>query len=158
MPSDATILDTKRGAKGGKKRRKRRPQWVTVVAFTDDDNDKNVDDSRMGCLETTAHSGKRQVRPLIDHFERLLELACPNHAYPIKDKLRYYNMMKSFMTSGSQARDIELEEDTDRSDPTPFLEEDAVYDGCTPPRRHHMSNLSPGTPTCYGWGHEDIGM
>jgi hypothetical protein len=37
----------------------------------------------------------------MDHFKRLLEEACPNHAYPIRHKLKDYGMMRSLMTSGS---------------------------------------------------------
>jgi hypothetical protein len=32
---------------------------------------------------TATRSGKHQVRRPTDHFERLLEEACPNHAYPL---------------------------------------------------------------------------
>jgi hypothetical protein len=46
-------------------------------------------------------SRKRQARPSTNHFGNLLEEACPNHSYPIKQKLRDYGLMKSFMTSGS---------------------------------------------------------
>jgi hypothetical protein len=45
----------------------------------------------------TAGSGKRQARPPIDHIESLVEEACPNHAYPIKHKLRDCGIMKNFM-------------------------------------------------------------
>jgi hypothetical protein len=73
------------------------------------------------------------VWPPIDHFERLLEEACPNYAYLIKHKLKDYGMMKNFITSGSLTRDKEPEEDMGKSDSTPFNEEDAVmmvYGGC----------------------------
>jgi hypothetical protein len=50
---------------------------------------------------TTIGSSKRQVWPPIDHFERLLEEACPNHTYPIKQKLRDCGMLKNFMFLGS---------------------------------------------------------
>jgi hypothetical protein len=55
----------------------------------------------MECVVTTARSGKRQARWLTDHFERLLEESCLNHAYRVKHKLKDYDMMKNFMTSGS---------------------------------------------------------
>jgi hypothetical protein len=44
----------------------------------------------------------------MDHFEKLLEEICSNHAYPIKHKLRDYNMMKNFIASGSLARGMEV--------------------------------------------------
>jgi hypothetical protein len=88
-----------------------------------------------------------------NHFEILLEAACPNHACPIKHKLKDCSMMKNFMTSVFLTRDRELEEDVGGSDVTPFPREDVVtmvYTGCPPPGRRCMSNLSPGTPThCY---------
>jgi hypothetical protein len=45
-------------------------------------------------------SSKHQARPPMDHFEKLLEEAYPNHAYPIKHKLWDYGLVRSFMTSG----------------------------------------------------------
>jgi hypothetical protein len=57
----------------------------------------------------------------IDQFKRLLEEACPNHAYPIKHKLKDYGMMRSFMTSASLTWSIEPDEGPDRSDAAPFL-------------------------------------
>jgi hypothetical protein len=130
-PSDTTIRDAKRGTKGGKKRCKRCPQWVTNMA-DNDDNDKKEYGSSMGCVTTATHSVKRQVRPLTDHFERLLKEACLNHAYHIKYNLKDSDMMKNFMTSGSLTQGRELEEDPGGSDMMPFPREDAVmtfYDG-----------------------------
>jgi hypothetical protein len=46
-------------------------------------------------------SGKSQAWLPMDHFKKLLEETCPNHAYPIKQKLRAFGMMKNFMASGS---------------------------------------------------------
>jgi hypothetical protein len=106
----------------------------------------------VGCVATTARSSKLQTRPPTDHFERLLEEACPNHVYPIKHKLKDCDMMKNFMISGSLTQVIELDEDSGGSDTMPFPGEDAVttvYDGRPPPGRHHMSNLSPTTLTRY---------
>jgi hypothetical protein len=68
----------------------------------------------------------------MDHFEKLLEEACPNHAYPVKHKLRDCGLMKNFMASGSLTRGMELDEVPDGGDATPFPREDAVmtiYDG-----------------------------
>jgi hypothetical protein len=55
----------------------------------------------MRCISTAVHSDKRRARPPTDHFKRLLEEANPNHAYPIRHKLKDCGMMISFMTSGS---------------------------------------------------------
>jgi hypothetical protein len=87
------------------------------------------------------------------HFERLLEEACPNNTYTIKHRLKDYDMMKNFMTSGSLIWDRELKEESGRRGVIPFPREDAVtmvYDGCSPPGRHHVSNSSPRTPTHCG--------
>jgi hypothetical protein len=65
------------------------------------------------------------VWPPIDHFKRLLREACPNHAYPIKHKLKDCNMMKSFMILGSLTRATELDEDPSGRDTMPFPREDA---------------------------------
>jgi hypothetical protein len=81
------------------------------------------------------HSDKYQARPPTDNFKRLLEEACPNHAYPIRHKLKDCDMMKSFMISGSLTRGTELDEDPGGSDRMPFPREDAVmivYGGCPP--------------------------
>jgi hypothetical protein len=39
--------------------------------------------------------------PPTNHFKRLLEEAYPNHAYPVRHKLKDCDMMRSFMTSGT---------------------------------------------------------
>jgi hypothetical protein len=96
------------------------------------------------------------VRPPTYHFKRLFEEACPNHAYPIKHKLKDCDMMRSFMTLGSLTWGTELDEGSDRSDTTPFLEENAimtVFEGCPSWERCRMSSLGPRSPTHDGWGH-----
>jgi hypothetical protein len=35
-----------------------------------------------------------------DHFEKLLEGPCPNHAYPIKHLYKDYGLMKKFLSGG----------------------------------------------------------
>jgi hypothetical protein len=85
-----------------------------TVADYDDHGNKKADDSDMGCVATAACSGRRQAWQATDHFERLLEEACPNHTYQIKHKLKDCDMMKNFMTSVSLTRGRELEEDPSR--------------------------------------------
>jgi hypothetical protein len=58
---------------------------------------------------TVARSDKCQVWPPIDHFERLLEGACPNLAYPVKHKLNDCNMIKNFMILVFLTRGMELD-------------------------------------------------
>jgi hypothetical protein len=80
----------------------------------------------MGRATTVAHSGKRQVWPLTDHFKRLLEEACPNHTYLIKHKVKDYDVMKNFMILGSLTSGMELNEVPDGSDTMPFPGEDTI--------------------------------
>jgi hypothetical protein len=74
---------------------------VTAAADYDGGNDAKIGGSGAGHIAIAARCGKRQARPPTDNFERLLEEACSNHAYPIKHKLKDYGMMKNFMISGS---------------------------------------------------------
>jgi hypothetical protein len=96
------------------------------VADYDDGDDMKEDVSNMEYIMTTGRSVKHQARSPTDHFERLIEEACPNHVYPIKHKLKVINMMKNFMTSRSLTRDKEPEEDPSRRGATPLPQEDAV--------------------------------
>jgi hypothetical protein len=71
----------------------------------------------------------------MDHIKMLLEEACPNHAYPIRHKLKDDGMMRSVMTSGSLIGGVELDEGPDRSDTTSFPMENTimmVYDEAPP--------------------------
>jgi hypothetical protein len=134
-PFDIAVQVSKKGAKGSKMRRKQCPKWVMVVANYDDGNDEKAYGSDMEYFATAACSGKCQTWPPIDQFERLLEEACLNHAYPVKHKLKVCDMMKNFMTSGSLTQGREPEEDPSGSDAMPFPRKDAVmmvYDGRTP--------------------------
>ena len=36
-----------------------------------------------------------------NHFEKLLEGPCPNHAFPIKHLYKDYDLMKRFLSRGS---------------------------------------------------------
>jgi hypothetical protein len=65
------------------------------MTIHDDGRDWEVS-SGVRCISTDAHSEKCPARPPMDHFTRLLEEACPNHAYPVKHKLKDYDMMRSF--------------------------------------------------------------
>jgi hypothetical protein len=78
---------------------------------------------------------------------------CPNHAYPIKHKLRDCGMMKNFMASGSLTRGMEVGEVPDEGGMTHFPREDVImtiYDGHPSPGVRHVSDLSLGTPAHYG--------
>jgi hypothetical protein len=124
-------------------------------------HDKQAGSSGVVCVVTTASSGKRQARPSMNHFEKLLEEDCPNHSYPVKHNLRDWGMMKNFMASRSITRGMELDEVPDEGDGTPFHGEDVImmiYDGCPSQGMHRVSNLSPGTLARCGWGRRDARM
>jgi hypothetical protein len=99
--SDVAVHRAKEGINGDKKRRKQCPQETMTKTDHDDSNDGEAGGSGVRHISTAAHSDKCQVRPPMDHFKRLLEEACQNHAYPVRHKLKDYGMMRSFMTSGS---------------------------------------------------------
>jgi hypothetical protein len=139
---DIAIQDAEEGAK---KRCKKHHQETG----TDDDGviDKQVGDSGVVRSAVVAGSSKHQAWPPTDNFEKLLKETCPNHAYPVKHKLKNYSMMKSFMTSGSLPRSMEVDEVLDEGDTTPFPEEDVVmkiYSRCPLLGMHHASGLSLG--------------
>jgi hypothetical protein len=74
----------------------------------------------------TIDSCKHQARPPTDHFEKLLEETCPNHAYLVQHKLRDCGMIKNFMVLGSLTQGMEVDEVPDEGDMTLFLGEDVV--------------------------------
>jgi hypothetical protein len=87
----------------------------------------------MGRTSVTMCSGKRSVRMPTDHFKRLLEEACSNHAYPIRHKLKDRGMMWSFMTSGSLDWGAKADKGPDGSDAAPFPKENTImiaFKGC----------------------------
>jgi hypothetical protein len=98
---NVAVHSAKDGTKGGKKRCNQHPQGPTTMTDHDDGNYGKAGGSGAGRVTTTAHGDKRQTRPPTDHFKRLLEVACPNHTYPIRHKLKDCDMMKSFKISGS---------------------------------------------------------
>jgi hypothetical protein len=63
--------------KGGKKRHKQHLPRAVITTGHGDGNDWEAGGSGMKHTSTTAHSDKRQARPPIDHFKRLLQEAYP---------------------------------------------------------------------------------
>jgi hypothetical protein len=74
---------------------------TVATAGHGNDHDWEVGSFGMGCASATARSVRSWERTPTDHFKRLLEEVCPNHAYPVGHKLKDYGMMQSFMTLGS---------------------------------------------------------
>jgi hypothetical protein len=87
-----------------------------MTTTTTDSNDIEASGFGVRHISATARSEKRQAWPPTDHLKRLLEKAYPNHTYSIKHKLKDYDMMKSFMISGSPSQGMELDEDPGGSD------------------------------------------
>jgi hypothetical protein len=88
------------------KGQKRYPRQVIVTTSYDDD-DKEVNGSDEECMVAAESDIKQcQTWQPNEHFEKLLEAACPNHAYPVEYMLKESTMMKNFMTSGAQTRSI----------------------------------------------------
>jgi hypothetical protein len=109
----------------------------------------------MVCVVAATGSGKSQARPPTYHFEKLLEETCSNHAFPVKLKLRDYDMMKNFMASRSIVRGMEVDEVPNEGNTTSFLKEDVVminHDGRPSPGMRRTSNPSLGTPARCSWG------
>jgi hypothetical protein len=102
-PSKGTDKGTKKDAKGGKKGQKQRPRWITIATSGNDD-DKEADGSNEEYVAAAECDFKRQAWQPKDHFEKLLEAAYLNLAYPIKHKLKDYTMMKNFMTLGTLSK------------------------------------------------------
>jgi hypothetical protein len=124
--------------------------------MTDDDGSINKQAGSSIVVRTmaVAGSGKHQVQPPTDHFDKLLYETCLNHAYPIKHKLRDCDMMQNFIALGSLTQGKEVDEVPDEGDTMPFPVEDVVmtiYDGCPSPGMRYMSNPSLGTLSHCGW-------
>jgi hypothetical protein len=150
--SDVTVHNAREGIKGSQKRHMQCPQGATNTANYNDYIDEKAGSFGVGRVATAVHN---------EHFKRLLEAACPDHVYPVKHKLKFCIMMKSFMILAFLTRGMEPDEDPSGSDTMPFLREDAFmmfYDGRPMPVRRRMSKLSPRLLTHYGWGHGNTGV
>jgi hypothetical protein len=90
------------------------------------------------CISIDTCNGKHSTSLPMDYFKRLLEEACPNHAYPIQHNLKECGMTRRFMTSGSLTWGAELNVGLDGSDMAPFRMENVivmVHGGHPPSRR-----------------------
>jgi len=45
--------------------------------------------------------GRKPTKGTPNHFKKLLERPCPNHAFPVKHLLKDYNLMWWFLSKGS---------------------------------------------------------
>jgi hypothetical protein len=123
----ATDKGAKRSAKGSRWGPKQHPQWVTVSTSCDEDNNnKEADDSSKEHVTAVECNFKRQAQQPTDHFEKLLEATCPNHAYPIRHKLKVCSMMKNYMTTWAITKSKNPKGDSAGKVVAPFLGEEAV--------------------------------
>jgi hypothetical protein len=58
------------------------------------DVEEEINDCSEKFMVATKCDFKRRMRPPKDHFEKILEVACSHHPYPIKQRLRDCTMMK----------------------------------------------------------------
>jgi hypothetical protein len=131
--SDDASHHAQDGIRSGNKRRKQRPLGTATMASCNVDHGWEVGSSGMGRTSVTMCSGKHSARMPTDHFKRLLEEACSNHAYPVRHKLKDRGMMWSFMTSGSLDWGAKPDKGPDGSDAAPFPKENTImiaFEGC----------------------------
>jgi hypothetical protein len=63
---------------------------------------KNKQRHRDSLVATIERKGKKApTEGIPDHFEKLLEGPCLNHAYPIKHAYKDYSLIKQFLSRGS---------------------------------------------------------
>jgi hypothetical protein len=79
-------------------------------------------------------SAKRGSRA--DHFEKLLEVTCPNHAYPVWHKLKECSMIKNYMTMAALPKSKEPEDNPSGKAVMPFPVEEVVMSIYTEPVPH----------------------
>jgi hypothetical protein len=124
------------------------PQWIAVTTGGDEgNNNKDADDTDEELVAATERDFKRQARQPADHFKNLLEATCPNHTYPIKNKLKECTTMKNYMTMGTFAKSKKPEGDSAGKATARFPEEKVVvtiYDG--PPLPHMSHTASSNSP------------
>jgi hypothetical protein len=99
---------------------------VVTTSYDEGDNDKDVGDSDEELIAAAERDVKRQARLPADHFEKVHEATCPNHTYPVRNKLKECTMMKNYMTTGTFARGKKPEGDLTGKVVAPFPEEKAV--------------------------------
>ena len=68
-------------------------------------------------MATTDHKGDRKpAKGTSNHFKKLLEGPCPNHAFPVKHLYKDYALMKRFLPGGSNKGEH-------RKDPDPTMDD-----------------------------------
>jgi hypothetical protein len=131
-----TDKSSKRRAKGSGRGPKPCPQRVVIATSCDEDDDnKEADDSDEEHVTAVECNFKCHAWQLADHFKKLLEATCPNHAYPIRHKHKECSMMKNYMTTVALAKSKKPKGDPVGKTATPFLGEEkvmSIYEGPVP--------------------------
>jgi hypothetical protein len=100
-------------------------------------------------------------------LEKLLEASCPNHAYPIKHKLKECTMLRYFMTSGALSKGKKPKGGPGGHVATTFLGEEVVmsiYGGPVPHESRcklklmswEVHAVSPAIPQYLRWSESPI--
>jgi hypothetical protein len=94
-PPDDVVRCTQGDVRSSNKRRNQRPLRTVTTATVNhgDDHGWEASSSSMRRASAAACSIKRWERTPIDHFKRLLEEVCPNHTYPVRHRLKDYDLM-----------------------------------------------------------------
>ena len=74
---------------------------------------------------TDRKGGRKPTKGTPDHFEKLLEEPCQNHAFPIKHLYKDYVLMKRFLSEGSNKGEH-------RKEPKPGIDDAKGKDGGFP--------------------------
>jgi hypothetical protein len=68
-------------------------------------------------VAVTKHKGKKApTEGTLDHFKKLLEGPCSNHAYTIKHQYKECALMKQFLSEGSNKGDQKKKSDLPEDD------------------------------------------
>jgi len=75
-----------------------------MKAPSDCSNKKKNQKRRGGSLVATAEqkAGRAPTEGTLDHFDKLLEGPCPNHAFPINHMYKHCSLMKRFFIGSSK--------------------------------------------------------
>ena len=73
----------------------------------------------------TIRGGQKPAEGTSEHFEKLLEGSCPNHAFPIKHLYKDYVLMKQFLSEDSNKGEH-------RKEPKPATDDTEGKDGGFP--------------------------
>jgi hypothetical protein len=158
----------KRSTKGTKRGAKKQPEWVTVATSCDEgDNGKEADNSDKELVATVERDFKRQAWQPADHFENLLMDTFPNHAYPVRHKLKEYIMINNYMTTRAFTNDKKPEGDLAGKAAIPFPEEKAAMSIYGRPAPHEsrrkfkltsqaVNAISPATLEYLRWSESPI--